>query len=177
MSNLKESLFDIQINQLQVINKLSETWLWFCDRNQSLFEKACTNKPEKKVTDHLLGIATKQHIECLDKLNQQAETVAALEQAFEQNIGKKHSKKFQYQDKNQLILTTHIWLYLQGYLGLAFSLSNEYATQTAQVLADTSNQVQSIRTEFLESYYLGLDLYKARSKHQPFRWLRKLLGR
>lgn len=177
MSNLKQALLDIQINQLTVINDFPESWQWYCDKNQNLFEKACLSKPEKDPISHLLGIATKQHIECLDRLSQQQDTVAALKSAFEENVGEQHSKKFVYHDQAQLILTTHIWIYLQGFLGLAFSLSNDYANQTAATLAGSSDQVQQLRTQFLTSYYLGLEFHKSTSPAKPFKWLKKLFGK
>ncbi|MCL9780072.1 hypothetical protein M9194_01340 [Vibrio sp. S4M6] len=176
MNNLKQALLDTHINQLEIISQCEDIWNWYCDNNQSLFDKACLNKPDSQPSSHLLGIATKQHIECLDRYTQQSESSLAMNQALENTLGGKENK-FRHIEQEQLILTTHIWLYLQGYLGLDFSLSNDYAAKTANSIAQVTNQnEQPIRTKFLESYYMGTQLHRPQTQSSIIGWFKKLFG-
>ena len=72
------------------------------------------------------------------------------------SVGEKYATKFNQSDVRQLVFETHLWLYLQGYCQLDFSLANEYAQQTTQLISQLDNlDIDHHRCQFLKSYYLG----------------------
>ncbi len=176
MTELEKQLIAIGAQDLPPVVSRTKAWTQFCEHHSSLFEKALKRKPDNSSTSHLLGILTKAHIEVSSYIESNGASMQAMHQAFNDNLGKQHANKFEEQGMEQLALCTHLWLYLQGYLKLDFSLANDHAHNTSELISSVNNHdVQKLRTEFLASYYLGAEKspVKASSVFKPLEWLKK----
>ena len=176
MIDLKQAICDIKADQLNCVHFESLQWQQFYQGNNGLFEKVQHAKPTRAASQHLLGLLTKAHIESLSQIEAHRSSVAAMNQAFEQQLGKEHAANFHYQDGEQFILVTHLWLYLQGYLNMDFSLANDHAEQTATTLVSLEGgDIQALRAEFMASFYQGKNLNKTTpSAHGFIHWLKSL---
>ncbi|PTO93138.1 hypothetical protein CWO17_24815, partial [Vibrio sp. 10N.286.45.A3] len=93
----------------------------------------------------------------------------AMQNVFDNTVGTEHSDKFQNSNAQQLKLVTHLWLFIQGRLGMDYSLANDHAAATATLLSRLSrNTDDEIRVEFMGSFYDGLNLYQAENKPSGF---------
>ncbi|NVD08903.1 hypothetical protein FCU94_18805 [Vibrio sp. JPW-9-11-11] len=155
MTELNHWLNKIGAEQLPTINYQPAVYQQFCQQHARLFERALQAKPEVAPQHHLLGVLTKAHIEATQQLSAHSDSAAAMHQALQSSLGE-HSDKFTDQSTMQLMLVTHLWLYLQGYLKMDFSLANDHALSSATVINQVTQQdVQQLRTEFLASFYQG----------------------
>ncbi|EGU41968.1 hypothetical protein VII00023_00135 [Vibrio ichthyoenteri ATCC 700023] len=171
MNDLANALIAIGADQLDAINSDSTSWQSFCQNNEELFHRVQLAKPDQALTHHLLGILTKSHIEALSRVEQQRESVQAMDQAIQQHIGAQYGGRFQYQEGEQLLVVTHLWLYVQGYLGMDFSLANDHAQSSVQALvAAQGGDVQAMRSDLMASFYQG----KAYANRKPNK--RSMLG-
>jgi hypothetical protein len=179
MTDLDQQLKAIGADTLPPLVALSKAWDLFCQAHSPLFEKARQNKPESPVSNHLLGILTKAQVEASSYVQSNAASMQAMHQAFTDNLGQEHAGKFEEQGMDQLILCTHLWLYVQGYLRLDFSLANDHAQNTAELISSVNKlDVQSLRTEFLSSYYHGSERspIQASGSFNPITWLKNLFN-
>jgi len=177
MTDLDQQLIAIGANTLPSVKHQTKAWLLFCQIHSTVFEKAQHHKPDSSVTNHLLGVLTKAHIEASSYVESNADSMQTMYQAFSDNLGAEYASKFEEQGLDQLILSTHLWLYLQGYLKLDFSLANDHAHNTAELVSSVNKlDIQSLRTEYLESYYWGVDRspVQVTGSVNPFAWLKKL---
>ncbi|WP_164675335.1 hypothetical protein [Vibrio rhodolitus] len=179
MIELEQAICDIQADKLSVVDFTSPQWQSFSTANAMLFRKVQLAKPENHLTHHLLGLLTKAHIETLSRVTAHKDSVDAMQQAFDENLGEDHAARFQYQDGLQLVLVTHLWLYLQGYLGMDFSLANDHAEQTASTLVTTTGKdVHQLRSEFMASYYQARQLTENKADSGGLlSWLKGLFQR
>ncbi|MFH0259211.1 hypothetical protein ACGRH2_01945 [Vibrio barjaei] len=84
-----------------------------------------------------------------------------MKSVFDQQLEKKHAKAFRIPVLEELQLVTHIWLYIQGYLGMDYSLANDHATQTSNAISGLLDQsADALRTDFNQSYYLVFENLK-----------------
>ncbi|EGU31650.1 hypothetical protein [Vibrio scophthalmi] len=177
MSNLAQALINIGADQLEHVSSDSVEWQAFCQHNESLFNRVQLAKPEQAFTHHLLGILTKAHIEALSRVEQQRDSVEAMNQAIEKNVGAEHHSRFRYQEGEQLLVITHLWLYVQGYLGMDFSLANDHAQSSVQALITMQGgDSQALRSQLMASFYQG-KAHTATSQQQShciIQWLKSL---
>ncbi|KJY84599.1 hypothetical protein TW81_03475 [Vibrio galatheae] len=158
MTELEQQLSTIGANTLPTVESNSKAWALFCQQHSPLFERALINKPESPVTHHLLGILTKAHIQATSELQSNLTSIQEMYRTFSDYLGSEHADKFTQQGLEQLALSTHLWLYLQGYLKLDFSLANDHALNSAELIsAITQQDVQMLRTQFLASYYTATE--------------------
>jgi len=156
MSELNQAFQKIGISSLQLINDHPQLWQQFLQQHSVLFTKVKQHKPNAADESHLLGILTKAHIECLSSVELNQKAVKTMWQALNKTLGAEYAKNFEYQDFHMLILVTHVWLYVQGYLKMDFSLANDHADATAKTMRELSNSdTNKIRAQFLASFYLG----------------------
>lgn len=161
MTELEQQLNDIQADALAVIESDRKSFEMFIEKHHALFKRACGRTPDIDPVQHLLGVLTKAHIEEASYIESQAESAAAMRKVFDENLGSEHAQKFEELGSRQFALVTHLWLYCQGYLRMDFSLANDHAFNSATLLsATTFASTQELRTQFLESFYLG-------SEHSP----------
>mgnify|MGYP000123376073 FL=1 len=141
----------------------------FIDDNHALFKHACENKPDNSARQTLLGLLTKVHIDASYRFESNKEANEAMQNVFDNTVGTEHSDKFQNSNAQQLQLITHLWLFIQGRLGMDYSLANDHAAVAATLLSRISRSSDDeIRVEFMASFYDGLNLYQAENKPSGF---------
>ena len=137
----------------------------FIDDNHALFKHACENKPDNSARQTLLGLLTKVHIDASYRFESNKEANEAMQNVFDNTVGSEHSDKFQNSNAQQLKLVTHLWLFIQGRLGMDYSLANDHAAVAATLLSRIARSSDDeIRVEFMASFYDGLILYQAENK-------------
>ncbi|MEZ9393982.1 hypothetical protein AB4222_18965 [Vibrio splendidus] len=141
----------------------------FIDENHALFRHACENKPDNSARQTLLGLLTKVHIDASYRFESNKEANEAMQNVFDNTVGTEYSDKFQNSNAQQLKLITHLWLFIQGRLGMDYSLANDHAAVAATLLSRISRSSDDeIRVEFMASFYDGLNLYQAENKPSGF---------
>ncbi|MEZ9479844.1 hypothetical protein AB4163_08655 [Vibrio splendidus] len=141
----------------------------FIDENHALFKHACENKPDNSARQTLLGLLTKVHIDASYRFESNKEANEAMQNVFDNTVGTEHSDKFQNSTAQQLKLITHLWLFIQGRLGMDYSLANDHAAVAATLLSRISRSSDDeIRVEFMASFYDGLNIYQAENKPSGF---------
>ncbi|PTP30706.1 hypothetical protein [Vibrio splendidus] len=141
----------------------------FIDENHALFKHACENKPDNSARQTLLGMLTKVHIDASYRFESNKEANEAMQNVFDNTVGTEHSDKFQNSNAQQLQLITHLWLFIQGRLGMDYSLANDHAAVAATLLSRISRSSDDeIRVEFMASFYDGLNIYQAENKPSGF---------
>ncbi|USD43742.1 hypothetical protein J4N42_16370 [Vibrio sp. SCSIO 43135] len=156
---------------LPTVGRLAERdqeWQQWCVEHDALFQHVLKAKPESSTNHHLLGLLTKSHIEITAKLSQHADSVVAMREAIAQSVGEEHSNKFGLPDCIQLDVITHAWLYVQGCMNMDYSLANDHAQNTAELLNrlyfTPATDVQATRVAYMESFYAGKDVFGEPSK-------------
>ncbi|MFA0146866.1 hypothetical protein AB4452_12285 [Vibrio lentus] len=141
----------------------------FTDENHALFKHASENKPDNSERQTLLGLLTKVHIDVSYRFESNKEASEAMQSVFDSTVGSEHGDKFQNSNAQQLKLVTHLWLFIQGRLGMDYSLANDHAAATATLLSRLSRSTDDeIRVEFMGSFYDGLNLYQVENKPSGF---------
>ncbi|CAK1808426.1 Tetracyclin repressor-like C-terminal domain-containing protein [Vibrio crassostreae] len=137
----------------------------FIDENHALFKHACENKPDNSAHQTLLGLLTKEHIDASYRFESNKDASEAMQSVFDNTVGSEHGNKFQNSGSQQLKLVTHLWLFIQGRLGMDYSLANDHAAATAKLLSRLSRSTDDeIRVEFMASFYDGLNIYQTENK-------------
>ncbi|UPR55064.1 hypothetical protein ITG09_19255 [Vibrio cyclitrophicus] len=137
----------------------------FIDANHALFKHACENKPDNSSRQTLLGLLTKEHIDASYRFESNKDANEAMQSVFDNTVGSEHGDKFQNSNAQQLKLVTHLWLFIQGRLGMDYSLANDHAAVAATLLSRISRSSDDeIRVEFMASFYDGLNIYQAENK-------------
>ncbi|NOH79844.1 hypothetical protein F0231_08800 [Vibrio sp. RE86] len=177
MTKVHQQLEAIKANSVPAILALDEAWQMFCDKHATLFERALISKPDTPEVHHLLGILTKAHIEETASLTSHKEASEQMREVLQTTLGE-HADKFQEQGSQQLLLVTHLWLYVQGYLKMDFSLANDHAMNSAELLTVSNNDAaQALRTQFLESYYLGVERSPVKTQQSKIvTWFKQLFN-
>ncbi len=166
MIELQQAINDISADQLASVNFDSPQWQLFEDTHKALFARVQNAKPNSPMHSLLLGLLTKAHIETITRVSAHTSSVQAMNHTLKQELGKEHAANFHYQDGEQLVLVTHLWLYLQGYLVMDFSLANDHALQSATALCNAlGGDIQQQRSEFMASFYLGKQVSPQRPSH------------
>ncbi|MFW7524979.1 hypothetical protein ACODM8_12655 [Vibrio ostreicida] len=179
MTDIHQAFSDINIDSLDVIHDKPQLWQHILNQNEDLYKKVKHSKPDKRPETILLGILTKAHIECVAQIEAHQSSVIAMRQALNDNLGHDHTQRFDYQDEHMLTLVTHLWLYLQGYLRMDFSLANDHAEHSARWLCHLGHlDDQSLRTQFLRSYYKGDENAPPITGSNPvFQWIKQRFKR
>ncbi|MDA0150253.1 hypothetical protein [Vibrio sp. LaRot3] len=181
MTKLQQTVEAINAHQCSSIRDEQQTWLEFYQQHNPLYGKVLATKPNTAETQHLLGLTTKAHIEITARVESNQQAAQAMRQALQENVAE-HSERFHYQEGDQLRFISHLWLYVQGYLAMDFSLANDHAAHTAQLLSSIeSGDEQTFRTELMASFYQGKQQGQAdNASHKPnglFTWLSQLFNR
>lgn len=176
VSKLKQQLEIAGIDTLHLSNKEADLYAQAIEQKAASFQKLCEQYSEKDPILILLGLLTKAQLDATAKLESQREKTAAMNQVFKDTLGESHHLKFSADTVIELSLVTKIWLMVQGYLGMDFSLANDYASNTATQIASALNHPnkEEIRTEFLASFYHGKE--KRKTSTSSIQWSDKLLS-
>ncbi|MGF1748486.1 hypothetical protein [Vibrio cionasavignyae] len=162
MSPLETHLRQFNIMNIAAVADHTAYFSELCARENALFERAQANKPETPTLQLLLGLFTKIHIESLSSLQAHSEQIHSMQQSFEQQLGKQGAQVFKLPMLDELQLVTHAWLYIQGCLGMDYSLANDHAQQTSSLLSKfTNGDMDHYRVAFNQSYYIGFRYYEA----------------
>lgn len=179
MTELEQQLNVIQADSISAVESDQKSFYMFIEKHSALFKRACARKADIDPFQHLLGVLTKAHIEEASHVESQAESAAAMRKVLDESLGNKHAQKFEELGSRQFALVTHLWLYCQGYLRMDFSLANDHAFNSATLLsATTCASTQELRTQFLESYYLGTERspLPAKKPSKLVLWLKSLFS-
>ncbi|MBW3698497.1 hypothetical protein EK599_22730 [Vibrio sp. T187] len=166
MTSLQACFNNAGVENISIINNTyNDEYQSLLNANDAFFTRACANKPEHSERQILLGLLTKLHIEATSSYQSGIKASEGMQQVFESSVGKEHASKFKHTQVSSLVCITHLWLYLQGRLGMDFSLANDHAQATSELIiksiVDTSDEQ---RTAFLESYYLGFEVFQQEAK-------------
>ncbi|MBD1557547.1 hypothetical protein HC752_11460 [Vibrio sp. S9_S30] len=169
MTNLTEILVSAGMNELappgedQIRNvNIIKT----CD---AIFEQACQKNPEKSPFDMALGTLTKAQMELMVHVEAQAHTLKSMGDIIQHTLGDEHADKFSAELPKDLLCCTRLWLLLQGYLQMDFSLANDHATHTSETLAKIDgSSAEKTRTELMKAFYIGKSLNAVAAKHSIF---------
>ncbi len=175
VSNLKQQLEVAGLDTLHLSDDESKMFALAVNNKALVFDRICNKKPDKDPMLLLLGLLTKSHIDAIHNTESQIEQICAMKEVFVNTLDKKHVKYFQADCIIRLSLVTKLWLMVQGYLNMDFSLANEHATRSALLLSRAlSCDPEAIRTELLASYYHGKE--KHHGDHPNTFWPDKFLS-
>ncbi|WP_104403083.1 hypothetical protein [Vibrio penaeicida] len=181
MTNLTEILSSAGMNELTLSDEdqvRSRSIIKTCD---AIFSQACQNNPEKSPFDMALGTLTKAQMELMVNIETQADTLKSMGDIIQNTLGNEHSNKFSVELPKDLLCCTRLWLLLQGYLQMDFSLANDHATQTSEVLTKIEgSNTEKTRTDLMKAFYIGKSHNSAVAKHSVFSkvssWFSKTFG-
>jgi hypothetical protein len=175
VSKLKQQLEVAGIDTLHLTDKEATLFARSIEHQANYFENICKQSPNKDPKLLLLGLLTKLQIEATAKLEPQAEKIGAMQNVFSETVGQSEANKFSADSVIELSLITKIWLMVQGYLNMDFSLANDYATSASTLLirALHSHDLDELRTELLASYYHGKN--KRKGDEPSVLWSDKIL--
>ncbi|RTZ18239.1 hypothetical protein EJ063_05485 [Vibrio aquaticus] len=179
MTKLEAQLKAIQADSIPSVANDGKNWQLLCDKHSDFYARVLSNKPDIKPINHLLGLLTKLHIEETSSVTSYAESASAMRQLIDEKVGPEHSHKFDELGSQQLSLVTHLWVYLQGYLRMDFSLANDHAFNTAELLSPMlQSPTHELRAQFLESYYLGVERspIQEKSESKVMALIKRLFG-
>ncbi|MGF1697049.1 hypothetical protein L4D20_17610 [Vibrio kyushuensis] len=178
MKTLEQACHHCGLSELVTISEHKDLWSKWQSSQQPLFSKVLESKPQTSATLHLLGMLTKSHIEIASGLTQYLESINDMQTAIAKTVGQEHVNKFKTSDTDELTVITHAWLYIQGFLGMDFSLANDHAHETSKLISSvTSQDVQQLRTQYLESFYLGNQNRAPTSKGSLSQWIKRLFSK
>ncbi|MCL9774077.1 hypothetical protein [Vibrio methylphosphonaticus] len=162
MTPLETHLRSVNVEKIAVVAAHSARFSELCAQENALFERAKANKPETPILGIELGLFTKLHVESIASLEAYTDQIHAMQSSFEHELGKEQAQIFRLPALNDLIMITHVWLYIQGCLGMDYSLANDHAEQTSLVVTKFNPQdVDELRVTFTKSYYLGVRYFEA----------------
>ncbi|GLO63329.1 hypothetical protein MACH09_38370 [Vibrio sp. MACH09] len=156
VSSLKQQLEIAGVDTLHLSDKEAKLFAQFIEKQAAFFDAVCNKKSDQNPQLLLLGLLTKQHVEATHILESQLDAITAMHDVFANAVGSKQSDKLNADSVIELSLITKLWLMLQGNLDMDFSLANDHATQTAELLSKALRaHSQEIRTELIASFYHG----------------------
>lgn len=176
VSKLKQQLEVAGIDTLHLSTKEAALFAQVIEEKAEFFDTVCQQSPDKKPILLLLGLLTKQQIEATGKLESQVEQICKMHNIFSETVGEQEASRFGAQAVIELSLVTKIWLMVQGYLNMDFSLANDYALNTATLLTKALHvqEMDELRTELLAGYYHGKE--KRQGDEPSAQWSDKLFS-
>lgn len=161
MSSLLSELDNAGALNVSNISAQKKELQLLCEANESLFTKVCERKPETSPLQHALGVLTKAQIEAISRLQTQSSASSAMLEAISSTVGSEHLQKFSSKEGQELLLITHLWIYLLGRLNMDFSYANDHALQTSNLLSPlVYKPIEGLRCQFMETFYQGLQQHK-----------------
>ncbi len=126
------------------------------EQNNIFYQRVVENQPDKSASYLLLGLLTKLHIESIQTLTTHLESIRAMKSAIQEGVGDENASKFELNDSELLTVITQAWLFVQGYRDMDFSLANDHALETAELISKLElGNIDETRTELVRFYYLG----------------------
>ncbi|SMY35076.1 hypothetical protein [Photobacterium andalusiense] len=163
MSQLKQQLLLLGIANLSVDTSTQQQLEQFIATSSAHFDRVRLQRPDSSLLDLLLGFMTLHHQQAHQQWLHQRTTAIKMQAVFDNTLGD-HANSFTNQDQHYLIALTHLWLMVQGACNIDYSYSNEQAETLSRIIINDehdqlssqfSTDVESLRCQFMQSYYLG----------------------
>jgi len=185
MQTRLSSFAGIMTPLLKELEKMGLSTLSFSEQERTLleqfitisspfFDSVCQHRAEKPTKDLVLGLLTKSHREAFDEYLATQPKIKELKQLFSDQVGNEHAGKFTTLNQAELTVISSLWFMAQGYTGIDFSYANDHAQETAELLCGNlqspseSDEVQRIRTRFMQAYYTGVDYSHKNQNSESF---------
>ncbi|WP_163920533.1 hypothetical protein [Photobacterium sp. Alg240-V54] len=162
MSHLKQQLLLLGMANLSVDASIQQQLEQFISTSSAHFERVRLQRPDSTPLDLLLGFMTLHHQQAHQQWLHQHAAATKMLAVFDSTLGD-HANGFTNQDQHYLVALTHLWLMVQGACNIDYSYSNEQAEiqsgiingEHHQLPPQFSTDVESLRCQFMQSYYLG----------------------
>ena len=158
MSQLKQQLFLLGMANLSVDASTQQQLEQFISASSAHFERVRLQRPDSTSLDLLLGFMTLHHQQAHQQWLHQHAAATKMQAVFDSTLSD-HANSFTNQDQHYLVALTHLWLMVQGACGIDYSYSNEQAEIQSRIINGAHDQfstdVESLRCQFMQSYYLG----------------------
>jgi hypothetical protein len=169
---LQTALEELGVKSVQFISQHQEQFEQFCQSHSPLYERVLQAKPSVNAQQHLLGVMTKAHLELFGSLTAHQDAIEQMRQAFVNELGQEQANILKLPAGIEMQLATHLWLFVQGRLGMDFSLANDHSQQSANLLSQLlSADSDALRCQFNHSFYVGYRHFEAK-KTTPSLWKR-----
>lgn len=164
MSKLKQQLLLLGMADLPINTTTTQHLHQFITSSSAHFDHVRQQRPNSTMSDLLLGFMTLHHQQAQQQWSAQHIAAIKMKAVFSHTIGDNYATNFTHQDQEYLLALTHLWLMIQGAYGIDYSYSNEQAKIQSIALISNENtasstqintNVESLRCEFMQSYYLG----------------------
>lgn len=178
MSALKHLLLSLGSEHLSLTAQEHQQITQFITATSAHFDRVCQQRPERPQLELLLGFMTLYHQQAQSQWGQQQAASTKMKAVFDSTIGEHHRQKFTHHNQDDFTIITHLWLMVQGAMGIDYSYSNEQAQHDSQLLlhchlsSSEQNHLdqEQLRCQFMQSYYHGKLAY------QPH-WLERIKKR
>ncbi|USD66787.1 hypothetical protein [Vibrio sp. SCSIO 43136] len=156
MTTLYQHLQSVGATELELVPQEQMLLDEICTKYQPLFNNACRQNPTKPLLQMLLGTLTHAHVESSSTFENQLDSLINMKQVIDENLESEHRDKFKAHGPEELLLITKLWVMIQGYLRMDFSLANDHADKTANLVTHLVGADPDIlRTSIMKSYYIG----------------------
>ncbi|WP_261817963.1 hypothetical protein [Vibrio gallicus] len=173
------TLWGFQLPTSTQIKSADRLFVSECQALESLFFKAKATHSQYSDEQLLLGVLAHKYQGLLGAFQQQLPSLLAMRGAIDDNISAEFQGAFQAHIVQQIWLTLHLWLFVQGRLQMDYSLANDYAGQGAELIGQlTTTTTNEWRSQWNQSFYLGRDSKQTKNSclKQLLIRLRKLLS-
>ena len=171
MSVLEQQLSLLGIANLPLDVKTRQQLDLFISTSSAHFDHICQQRPDKSLLDLLLGFMTLHHQQAQQQWLHQRTATTKMKMVFNHTLGDEFANKFTHQDQDTLLALTHLWLMVQGAANIDYSYSNEQADKLSQIIINGEEKefptqiitnIESLRCQFMQSYYLGKKHHKSK---------------
>ncbi|MEC6830962.1 hypothetical protein VXS06_04205 [Photobacterium toruni] len=183
MSELKQQLLLLGMADLPINTTNTLQLHQFITASSAHFDHVRQQRPNSSTLDLLLGFMTLHHQKGQQQWSHQRATSTKMKAVFSDTIGDDYAANFTHQDLEYLLVLTHLWLMVQGAAGIDYSYSNEQAKIQSFALVSHENtvaptqintHVESLRCEFMQSYYLGKNHNRVSFSTRIKQWFKKV---
>ena len=164
MSELKQQLLLLGMANLPIDATTQQQLEQFISASSAHFDHIRQQRPNSTLLNLLLGFMTLHHQQSHQQWLNQRAAATKMNAIFSATLGDDHANNFTHQDQHYLLALTHLWLMVQGASGIDYSYSNEQAEIQSRNIINNENtvspiqlntKVDSLRCQFMQSYYLG----------------------
>lgn len=176
MTLLQTAFEELGVKSVQFVSEHQEQFDQFCHCHSSLYERVLQAKPNINAHQHLLGVMTKAHLELFGSLTAHQDAIEEMRQAFINELGQEQANVLKLPASVEMQLATHLWLFVQGRLGMDFSLANDHGQQSAILLSRLlGTDSEALRCQFNQSFYVGYRHFDAKKTTTSLwkRWFEK----
>ncbi len=156
MTSLSDYFDQAGLSELKLNPQEQTIYQELCERYQGTFNAACEHNQDKPSFHMLLGTLTQAHIQLSSQLEHHLQSLLKMQQAINEGIGEEHADKFKNTATVELLILTKLWVLVQGYLKMDFSLANDHALNSAKLVNNVLGADPDIlRTGIMQAFYIG----------------------